>query len=202
VRQAEAQLHSASAQVGVAIANRLPSLTLTAEGGSESNFFRDLFASGNGFWTIAAAVTQPVFDGGTLLHRARGARAALEQAQAQYVATTLSAFQNVADTLHALQSDADSLAAAMAGLNAAEQSLNIVRLQVKLGQIAYLGILNAQQTALQARLTAIQATASRLADTAALFQALGGGWWNRNDLQVTDLKGDRVLGILGVANPK
>ncbi len=202
VRQAEAQLHSASAQVGVAIANRLPSLTLTAQGGSESNFFRDLFASGNGFWTIAAAVTQPVFDGGTLLHRARGARAALEQAQAQYVSTTLSAFQNVADTLHALQSDADSLAAAMAGLNAAEQSLNIVRQQVKFGQIAYLGILNAQQTALQARLTAIQATAGRLSDTAALFQALGGGWWNRNDLQVTDLKGDRVLGILGVASPK
>jgi NodT family efflux transporter outer membrane factor (OMF) lipoprotein len=202
VRQAEEQLHSASALLGVAIANRLPSFTLSAEGGSQSNFFRDLFASGNGFWTLAATVTQPIFDGGTLLHRARSARAALEQAQAQYVGTTLTAFQNVADTLHALQSDADTLSAAMNGLNAAEQSLQIVRLQVKLGQVAYLGILNAQQTALQARLTAIQATASRLADTAALFQSLGGGWWNRNDLQVTDLRGDRVLGILGVDNPK
>jgi len=118
------------------------------------------------------------------------------------VSTTLTAFQNVADTLHALQSDADTLQAAMAGLSAAEQSLQIVRLQVKLGQIAYLGILNAQQTALQARLTAIQATASRLVDTAALFQSLGGGWWNRNDLAVADIKGDRVFGILGLADPK
>jgi NodT family efflux transporter outer membrane factor (OMF) lipoprotein len=202
VRQAEEQLHSASAQLGVAIANRLPSFTLSAEGGSQSNFFHDLFASGNGFWTLAATVTQPVFDGGTLLHRARSARAALEQAQAQYVSTTLNAFQNVADTLHALQSDADTVQAAMAGLNAAEQSLQIVRLQVKLGQVAYLGILNAQQTALQARITAIQATAGRLADTAALFQSLGGGWWNRNDLAVTDVKADRVLSILGLEDPK
>jgi NodT family efflux transporter outer membrane factor (OMF) lipoprotein len=202
VRQAGEQLHSASALVGVAIANRLPSLTLTAEGGSESNFFRDLFASGNGFWTIAASVTQPVFDGGTLLHRARGARAALDQAQAQYKSTTLAAFQNVADTLHALQADADTLAAASTAEQAAEESLRIVRLQVRLGQVAYLGILNAQQAALQARLTTIQAKANRLADTAALFQALGGGWWHRDDVQVQDVKADRVLGVLGIADPK
>ncbi len=202
VRMAEEQLHSASAQVGVAIANRLPSLTLSASGGSQSNYFRDLFASGNGFWTIAATLTQPVFDGGTLLHKARSARAALDQAQAQYKSASLTAFQNVADSLHALQSDADTLAAAQAAAQAADQSLHIVRLQVQLGQVAYLGILNAQQQALQARLTQIQATAARLSDTAALFASLGGGWWHRADAQVDDINGNHILGVLGVTDKK
>jgi NodT family efflux transporter outer membrane factor (OMF) lipoprotein len=200
VRQAEEALHSASALVGVAIANRLPSLILTASGGSQSNFFNSLFANGNGFWSIAAAVTQPVFDGGTLLHRARAARASLEQAEAQYRSATLNALQNVADSLHALQADAETLAAAKRAEHFAADSLRIIRMQVQLGQVAYLGILNAQQTALQARLTAVQATANRLADTAALFQALGGGWWHRQDVQVDDVRGNRVLGVLGLAD--
>jgi NodT family efflux transporter outer membrane factor (OMF) lipoprotein len=182
VRQAEESLHAASASVGVAIANRLPSFTLSATGGSQSNFFRDLFASGNGFWTLAAAVTQPIFDGGTLLHRARAAWATLDQAKAQYRSATLAAFQNVADCLAALQADADALAAAESAQQAATQTLQIVRLQVSVGQVAYLAILNAQQADLQAELTLITARASRLADTAALFQALGGGWWNRQDV--------------------
>ena len=202
IRQAEEALHSASALVGVAIANRLPSLTLTASGGSQSNFFNKLFASGNGFWSIAAAVTQPVFDGGTLLHRARAARATLDQAQAQYRSATLNALQNVADSLHALQADAATLAAAQRAERAAAASLRIIRLQVQLGQAAYLGILSAQQAALQARLTAVQATAGRLTDTAALFQALGGGWWHRQDVEVEDVHGDRVLGVLGVLDPR
>lgn len=198
VRQAEEALHSASALVGVAIANRLPSLTLTATGGSQSNYFHDLFASGNGFWTIAASLTQPVFDGGTLLHRARAARAALEQAKAQYKSTALSAFQNVADSLHALQSDADGLAAARAAAQAADESLTIVRLQVSLGQISYLGLLNAEQTDLQARLTLIQARTARLTDTAALFAALGGGWWHRDDAHVHDITGSDPLAVIGL----
>jgi len=198
VRQAGANLHAASAQVGVAIANRLPVLNLTAEGGSQANYFRDMFASGNGFWMIAASVTQPVFDGGTLLHKARAARAALDQAKAQYRGTTLAAFQNVADMLAALQADADGLAAAAEAEKAASETLRIVRLQVSLGQVAYLGILNAQQTALQAELALVQARASRLADSAALFQALGGGWWHRNDVQVTDIKGNDPLAVIGV----
>jgi NodT family efflux transporter outer membrane factor (OMF) lipoprotein len=198
MRQAEENLHAACALVGVAIANRLPSLTLTAEGGSQSNFFRDLFASGNGFWTLAATLTQPVFDGGTLLHRARAAWAAFDQAKAQYRSTTLSAYQNVADTLAALQTDADALASAKAGEDAAQASLKIIRLQVSLGQVAYLSILNAQQTALQSELTLIQAKANRLTDTAALFQALGGGWWNRHDVTVTDLRGNDAAAIVGI----
>ena len=198
VLQAEENLRAASALVGVAIANRLPSLTLSASGGSQSNFFRDLFASGNGFWTIAAAVTQPVFDGGMLLHKARAAWAGLDQASAQYRSVTLSALQNVADSLAALQADADSLRAADSAADAASKALRIVKLQVSLGQVAYLAILNAQQSALQAQQTLIQARANRLADTAALFQALGGGWWHRNDVTVPDIHGNDALAILGL----
>jgi NodT family efflux transporter outer membrane factor (OMF) lipoprotein len=198
MRQAEENLHAASALVGVAIANRLPSLTLSAAGGSQSNVFRQLFASGNGFWTIAATVTQPVFDGGTLLHRARAAWAALDQAKAQYRSTTLSAYQNVADTLAALQSDADAWSAARAGEEAAREGLRVVRLQVSLGQVGYLSILNAQQAALQSEITLIQAKANRLSDTAALFQALGGGWWHRNDINLPDLRSNDAAAIGGI----
>ena len=197
MRQAEENLHAASALVGVAIANRLPSLTLSAEGGSQSNFFRQLFASGNGFWTVAATVTQPVFDGGTLLHRARAAWAALDQAKAQYRSTTIAAYQNVADTLAALQTDADALKAATAGEEAALAGLRIVRLQVSVGQVGYLSILNAQQAALQSALTLIQAKANRLTDTAALFQSLGGGWWNRKDVTIRDQNGNDAAAIVG-----
>jgi len=165
-------------------------LNLTAMGGSQANYFRDLFAPGNGFWTIAASLTQPVFDGGTLLHKARSAWAALDQAKAQYRATTLSAFQNVADALAALQADANAVQAATTAAEAAAAALRIVHIQVNLGQTAYLSILNAEQTALQAQLTLIQARASRLADTAGLFQALGGGWWHRADVQVKDIQGE------------
>jgi NodT family efflux transporter outer membrane factor (OMF) lipoprotein len=198
VLQAAENLHAASALVGVAIANRLPVLNLTASGGSQANYFRDLFAPGNGFWTLAASVTEPVFDGGTLLHKARAARAALEVAKAQYRNTTLTAFQNVADALAALQADANAVDAATSATQAAEETLRLVRLQVAFGQTAYLGILNAEQTALQAELTLIQARANRLADTAALFQALGGGWWNRADVKVQDIRGDDSLAVLGI----
>jgi NodT family efflux transporter outer membrane factor (OMF) lipoprotein len=198
VRQAEANLHAASALVGVAIANRLPVINLTAQAGTQANYFRDMFASGNGFWVLAASLTQPVFDGGTLLHKARAAWAALDQAQAQYRGTALSAFQNVADALAALQQDADSLAAAREAEQAAAETLRIVRLQVSLGQVAYLSILNAQQTSLQAELALIQAKANRLSDTAALFAALGGGWWHRDDVRVRDIHGNDPLAVVGV----
>jgi len=198
IRQAEENLHAASAAVGIAVAARLPVLNLTAAGGTQANFFRDLFSPGNGFWTLAATMTEPVFDGGTLLHRERGARAALDQAKAQYRSTTLSAFQNVADSLAALQADASAVQAAWVSAHAAAESLKLVQLQVETGQVAYLAVLNAEQTALQAELTLVQARALRLADTAALFQALGGGWWNRKDVQVEDVTGDDPLALLGI----
>ncbi len=198
VKQAEANMHSASALIGVAIANRLPLLNLTAEGGSEANYFNALFTPGNGFWTIAASVTQPVFDGGTLLHKQRLAQAAFDQAAAQYRSTVISAFQNVADSLRALQSDADAVRLATVAEVAAARTLAITQTQLRLGQVAYLVLLNAEQAELLARLTLVQAEAVRLGDTAALFQSLGGGWWHRRDVQVRDTHGNDVLAIVGV----
>jgi NodT family efflux transporter outer membrane factor (OMF) lipoprotein len=182
VQAAEQTLHSASALIGVAVAARLPQITLTGTAGSSANRLVDLFTPGTNFWTIAAGLTQPVFQGGMLMHKQRAAEAAFDQAKGQYRSTVLTAMQNVADALHALQSDADALRAAVASERAAARSLDIVRRQLALGQVAYLALLNAEQTYQQARLTLVQAEANRLADTAALFQALGGGWWNRADV--------------------
>ena len=141
-----------------------------------------LFSPGTGFWTLAANVTQPIFQGGTLLHRQRAAEAAFDQAAAQYRSTVLTAFQNVADVLHAVQSDAEAVKAAVAAEQAAAQSLAIARRQLELGDISYLALLNAEQTYQQASVNLVQALSNRYADTAALFQALGGGWWNRPDV--------------------
>jgi NodT family efflux transporter outer membrane factor (OMF) lipoprotein len=184
VRQAEENLHAASAQIGQAVAARIPQITLTANIGNSASSASNLFTPGTNFWTVAGGVTGPIFDGFTLLHKQRAAQAAFDQAAAQYKATVISAFQNVADTLRALQSDADALKAASASEAAARRSLNIVHQQLDLGQIAYLNVLNAENTYQQARLALVQAEANRLADTAALFQALGGGWWHRTDDQV------------------
>jgi NodT family efflux transporter outer membrane factor (OMF) lipoprotein len=182
VRTAEEQLHSASAAIGVSIANRLPNITLSANAGSSATEIGQLFTSGTGFWMLAANLTQPIFQGGTLLHRQRAAEAAYDQAAAQYRSVVLTAFQNVADTLHAIQSDADALKAAVAAERAAAKSLAIARSQLELGQISYLALLNAEQTYQQAMVNLVQTLANRYADTAALFQALGGGWWNRSDV--------------------
>lgn len=186
VRAAEAQWHAASANVGVAVAARLPNITLSANLGSSAEILNQLFTPGSGFWALAGSVTQPIFAGGALLHKERGARAAYEQAGAQYRGTVLSAFQNVADTLQALKSDAAALNASLASERAAQRSLTIATKQLQLGDISYLSLLSAQQTYQQARIALVQAQANRYADTAALFQALGGGWWHRNDADMPD----------------
>jgi NodT family efflux transporter outer membrane factor (OMF) lipoprotein len=182
VRSAEEQLHSASAQIGVAVANRLPSIALSADLGSVATTIGQLFTSGTGFWSLAGNVTQPVFQGGTLLHRQRAAEAAYDQALALYRGCVLTAFQNVADTLHAIQCDADALKSSVAAERAAAKSLAIARIQLQLGDVSYLALLNAEQTYQQAVMNQVQALANRYADTAALFQALGGGWWNRAEM--------------------
>ncbi len=182
VAAAEASLHAASAQIGVAVANRLPQFTLSALGGSQANRIGNLFTPGNGLWTLSAGLTAPLFDGFTLLHRQRAAQAAYDQAAAQYRAAVIAALQNVADALRAVEFDADTLKAAVAAERAADASLKITQVQLKLGGVSYLSLLNAEQTYQTARLALVQAQAGRLADTAALFQALGGGWWNRADV--------------------
>jgi len=183
VGAAEAQLHAASAAIGVAIAARLPQFTLAGNAGTIANQISQLFITpGTAFWTFAGNVAQTVFDAGTLLHKERAAVAAFDQAAAMYRSTVITAFQNVADALHAVQSDAETLKAAFAAERAAFKSLEIARRQLQLGAISYLGLLTAENTYNTALLALVQAQASRYADTAALFQALGGGWWNRTDV--------------------
>jgi NodT family efflux transporter outer membrane factor (OMF) lipoprotein len=181
VLSAEAQLHAASAQVGVAIANMLPQIMISANSGGAATEFNQMLAAGNTFWSAGASLTQTLFAGGTLLHRKRAADAALDAAGAQYRAVVLTAFQNVADTLRALELDAEATSAGVRAERAAADSLAATRRNVELGSLGYLALLNAQQTYQQAVLNLAQARANRFADTAALFQALGGGWWNRND---------------------
>jgi outer membrane protein TolC len=163
----------------------LPNITLTADAGSTGLAISQVFGSGAGFWGLAGDVTAPIFEGGKLLHQERAARAAYTQAAEQYRSTVLIAVQNVADTLTALQQDAEGLKAAAAAEHAAQTTLDLAQRQVHDGYSGNLVLLNAEQAYQQARLNLIQAQASRYADTAALFQALGGGWWARTDLNET-----------------
>jgi outer membrane protein TolC len=142
-----------------------------------------VFTSGSGFWGIGGTLSQPIFEGGTLLHHERAAETAYLQAVQQYRSTVLTACQNVADTLNALKQDAAALKRAAAAAAAAKVTLDLSGDQSRVGYGSYLALLNAQQTYQQARLNLVQAQASRFADTAALFQALGGGWWNQAELK-------------------
>nr|WP_284694771.1 efflux transporter outer membrane subunit [Geomonas sp. Red32] len=178
VLAAEEILHQASAQVGVAESNLFPKITLSGSFGPQSTTFADLFTSGS-VWSIGAGIVQPLFHGGELRARKRAAEAAYEQAAAQYRATVLQAFQNVADVLRALELDAKALRAQSDAEQAAKASFDLTRKQYDAGAVNYLLLLDAERLYLQARITLAQAQAARLADSAALFQALGGGWWNR-----------------------
>lgn len=199
VRAAEANFHASVAHVGVAIAARLPQFNLTGTNvGRQSFAFNDLFAcdvlvaldpAPCTFWTLAGNVTQVVFDGFTLEQQQRAAEAGLDQAAAQYRSTVVGAFQNVADALQALESDARALRAAVASVRAAKISLDLTRQQLERGQVSALQVLTVENTYLQALLSEIQAKTNRYADTVALFQALGGGWWNRSDVEA-DRYGD------------
>lgn len=182
VLQAESNLHDASAQIGIAEANRFPNLTLSGTAGHTGLAVGQTFASGSGFWNLAAELTAPIIDGGALLHQQRAAKANYDQAAAQYRSAVLTAFQNVADTLAALDEDADALKATAKAANAAKLMLDLSQRQWKDGYASRLTLLNAEQADLQAQVALLHAQASRFTDTAALFQALGGGWWNRADL--------------------
>jgi NodT family efflux transporter outer membrane factor (OMF) lipoprotein len=183
VRSAEETMHSASAEVGVAIGNMLPQFTLNATGGyTQTLFASSLFAQNNQFFNLTGGVLQPVFDGFTLLHKERSAEAALEQSIDQYRLTVIGAVQNVADSLRAIQNDADALKAAHDFERASKISLDLAQQQLQTGQINILLLLTAETTYQQSVIGRVQAQASRLSDAVALYQALGGGWWNRNDL--------------------
>ncbi len=185
VRAAEALLHQASANIGVATANMLPQFTLSGNYGTTSTSIPgspSLFGSGTTGWSLAAGVTAPIFQGGQLSRQRQAALYGFEVAEAQYRATVLAAFGNVADVLNALRFDAEALRAQEVAADTALQSLEITTERFRAGAIAYLPLLDAQRTYQQARISLAQSQGARFADTVALFQALGGGWWNREEI--------------------
>lgn len=182
VLAAAQQLRSANAQVGVALANRLPQFAISGAVGGNASQLGQIFSSGGPFWNIIGSATQTLFDGNTLLHQQRAAQQALNQAAAQYQSTVLAAYQNVADTLYAMYSDADALQAAVAAESAAKASLDLTLAREKAGYYDFLTELAAQIAYRQATLSVVQAQAARFGDTAALYQSLGGGWWNHTDI--------------------
>ncbi|SEN18070.1 efflux transporter, outer membrane factor (OMF) lipoprotein, NodT family [Duganella sp. CF517] len=181
LRASEELLHQASALVGVATAAQYPQFTLSGSYGASSPAFGNLFEAHSAVWSLAAGLAAPIFNGGALSAQRRAAEAAYDAAAAQYRATLLTAFQNVADSLRALDSDAQTLKAQAEAEALAAESLALATEQYKLGAISYLALLDAQRSYQQAHINLVQAQAARYADTAALFQALGGGWWQRAD---------------------
>jgi NodT family efflux transporter outer membrane factor (OMF) lipoprotein len=179
VRQAEENMHAASAEVGVAIADMLPQFDITGSLGSGAYRPSQLFTPGNGFWSAGTSLTQTLFDAGALIHKRRAAEAALDQAGDDYRAAVLGAIQNVADSLEAVRSDGDGLKATEAAAAAAKKSWDLARRQRDIGMSDLVMLLNAEQTYRQAEIALVSARAARLSDTAGLFQALGGGWWNK-----------------------
>ncbi len=181
VRQAQENLHAASAAVGIAVANRLPQFAINADVGSDALSLRKLFTPYTGFWDLGTTLTQTLFDAGTLRHKQRAADAALDQANAQYRGAVILACQNVADTLRALKADSDAVKASMDAEGSAKRTFDLIQRQRALGTINVIVVANAEQAYRQAELGLVQAQANRYADTAGLFQALGGGWWNRTE---------------------
>lgn len=179
VRLAEAQLHDASAQYGVAIANRLPQFSISGAIGGMASSPSWMFKTGGGFFDLTANIAQTIFDGGTLRARSRAAQENLTQAAANYRSVVMSALQNVADALYVIQSDAQALNAAARTAAAASKAGKLTRDQYEAGAIDFQTLLVAQQNEQYATINLVQAQTNRLGSTAALFQALGGGWWNR-----------------------
>jgi len=173
---AEAQLHSASASVGVATAAMFPSITLNATWGQNSQSTGTLFASDGNFWNLGAALTQPIFHGGTLWFQRKAAIEGYNAALAAYRQTVVAGFQQVADSLRAVEHDAETLKAQSEALAAAGHSLRLMKVNHEAGLVNYLQVLTAETQYRQAKLGYIQAKTLRLQDTTALFVALGGGW--------------------------
>ncbi len=181
---AEAAAHAASANIGVATAALLPSVTLNGGLQAASNSTSMLFPANGKAWSIGADATAPLFEGGTLWFRRKAALENYRQAMALYRQTVLGAFEQVADSLRALDHDARSLLAEDESLAAADQALHLIQANYQAGLATYLDVLNADTQYHLATIADIQAIAVRYQDTVALFAALGGGWWNveRGDL--------------------
>lgn len=194
IRASEELFHQASAQVGVATANLFPQISLqaaqigSAAYGNGYPLPTSLFSSAAEFWRLAGNITYPIFDAGALRAKRRGAVAAFDRAEAEYRQTVLSAFKNVADSLQALEFDAKALKAQVDVFASASQALTLADLQFGLGAINSLTLLDAKRTYQQERINLVKAQAARYSDTAALYVALGGGWWNRASLNDISIK--------------
>ncbi len=183
VRAAEANMHSTSALIGVAIAARLPNVTLGANNGYSAYSFAQLLLPSTAMYTLVGDITQPIFDGFTLLNKQKAAEAGLTQAEAQYRQAVITAFQNVADALRALQADTKAVKAATYSEQTAKKSFEIVKKQFLMKEgsaVNMLAVLNAEQTWLLAAVSRVQAEGARLGDVVGLFMALGGGWKDQN----------------------
>jgi NodT family efflux transporter outer membrane factor (OMF) lipoprotein len=178
VLAAEDQLHQASAAIGVAQAARLPSLGLSAEYAQQTSTLSDFFTRPGGIWSVGANISAPLFHGGTLAARQHEAEERYQLSLASYHATVIGAFVEVANALQGLGHDADSYAAHGQALAAAREDRDLALEQYRAGKYTELQVLTAEQQYQQAALTQVQADAQRFTDTAALFRALGGGWWS------------------------
>ena len=182
VRQAEANLHASTAAIGVAVANRLPQLSIQASLGSAAVGAQDLFTGGGGLSSFILQAVQPIFQGGLLLHQQRAAEATARQDAALWRQTAIGAYQQVADVLSAIRNDSDELTEDLAAAQAAKHALALAEMQYRLGGVALLTVLTAEVNYQNSSIALVRAQAARFTDSAALFTALGGGWWNRNDI--------------------
>jgi NodT family efflux transporter outer membrane factor (OMF) lipoprotein len=173
---AEAQLHSASAEIGVATAALFPSFTLNGSYGSQSSSTKDILKSGSGIWSLGANISQPLFHGGTLWYKRKAALEGYQQSLAIYRQTVLSAFAQVADTLRALEHDAELTQAQSKALSASEEALRLILANFQAGTATYVQVLIANGQYQQAKIGYLQSQAQRYQDTVALFVSLGGGW--------------------------
>ena len=174
IRAAESLMHEASANVGVATANLYPQIVLSASAG----LIGTNFTSGSDVWNVGASLSQPIFNGGALRAEKRKAVAAYEEAGSVYQQTLLQAFREVADVLRAIDHDAQSLQAQTEAASQAETAYHIASQRYAAGGISQVALLDAQRQQLAAALNRVVYQGNRYSDSATLFQALGGGWWN------------------------
>lgn len=175
---AEAQLHVASANIGVATADLYPNLTLNANVAQQATNLGNFFSSVYTGYSIGAALAAPIFHGGSLKARQRAAYAAFAASFATYRQTVLSAFGQVADTLQALEHDDEAVRSQAAAVATANEALRLARLSFQAGNSTLLQVLDAERLSDQAQIGLVRARSQRVLDTAQLFVALGSGWWN------------------------
>jgi NodT family efflux transporter outer membrane factor (OMF) lipoprotein len=175
----ESQLHAASAAVGIANAALYPEITLSA--GVMQQFLKPetIFDPASNIWNVGASMAAPLFHGGALRAQKRGSEDAYQAALANYEQTVLQSFGQVADLLDGLSHDAELLAAEQTAYQSASKALDLVRTSYGLGNSTLLQVLDAQRIFQQARIGLVRAQAQRYLDSAQLFVAMGGGWWER-----------------------